>query len=276
MKRVFQLTTVFALLITVMSSCGGDADKLRMNLSDGAEYSTEMSMKMTMTSPAFGEMGSTENLMTFYLNQSVADNGDETYTVKNVFNKFDMNFAGQELSFDAETAASNDTIPAEVSDMFKSSFSYTVNNLGKMVGEVDYSDFPAAMEQSMNLDQVSGSAFEFPEEAISVGYSWKNLQEMNQSGIEISADMTYTVKEITSTSVVVEGEGPLSGEGTVQGIGASVKGDLDGTYTLDKTTGWLLEADYTMGMDMQMTMPGQAEAMEMNTVTEMLITSEQK
>ncbi len=276
MKKAIQLIAVFAVTLATLSSCGEKNNKLRIDLADGAVYDTKMSMTMSISSPLMGEVDGQDNVMDFSMEQAVATNEDETYTITNTINKLDVNFAGEEMSFDAESVEGNDTIPAEIGQMFKGSFAFTVDKLGKAIGEMTYTGFPKAMGESLNLNQMgSGMALVFPEEDLTVGYTWTTAQEMNQNGLDFTVELTYTVKEMTGDNVLIEATGPLNGEGLVQGITTTVSGNMGGTYTIDRATGWLKVADYTTNMDMLMVVPGQDE-LNMNTTIDMLLSSELK
>ena len=130
------------------------------------------------------------------------------------------------------------------------------------------------MSQSFSEDQIKqnfAQAFSiYPDKPVKVGDNWnKNLdKDMNQ--IKMSQNLTFTVKEINSSEVVLELAGKIASsmgkDSTMPAMKMDLSGDEKGTMQMDRNTGLIRQGN--IDMDMKMSAMGKPMTMKVKTVIE--------
>ena len=116
--------------------------------------------------------------------------------------------------------------------------------LGKLVGDSTMSQL--------------GVIIELPETEITVGSSWTTTTSQETSGVEFSADITYTVKAISKKSI------DLTYTGKVNGNVADISGTYEGTASIDPQTG--IMTNNSQKQNLSMTVNEQGMSMPMTSV----------
>ena len=181
----------------------------------------------------------------------VAEVSKETFKLANKVKKISVNTlqAGKVMSYDSdmkdeELGEEGKKIKAQFAPLLKAVSYSTFDKRGKML-EVKVE--PSIPGSQSNQSLMTYSVF--PKEAVKVGSTWTNEQDIQGMKLKI----VYTVKKITSTSVVTE----LSGGVNIMGM----TGKITGSATFDRETGNTDEMKMNTSIEMQgMTMSMGTEA----------------
>lgn len=273
MKKLFKPLLLPVVTVFVLSSFVEDKGaKLTVNLNKGDVINTEYVMEIVTFSMDLGASAASETKMTMKFNQSVESKEADGYELKGVFTAIKMNVsaAGNEMTYDSEAYNTEDPFQAQMhasmSGMLNKSFIGSINNRGETVGEVDYSAFSAEIVETMQLENMTENfSFVLPEGKINEGDSWTAPREATSNGITTKVNSVYIVKEIKKDVVILDVTGDISGEGTTQGIPATIKGTQSGTVTIDRNIGLPVLTLINQNAELIMSMGAEEAKMSLTT-----------
>lgn len=215
---------------------------LKYNYNKGDKYVMEMSFKQSM-----GIAGGMS--MNMKANVNVVESSKETFKLANKVKKISANVSQgvKTMKYDSDMKDSEldeegKKMKAQFAEVLKATSYTTFNNQGKILN-VKVEPNIAGVNQVSSQNLMTYSIF--PEEAIKVGSTWTNEQDIQGMKLKI----VYTVTKITSKSV----ETSLSGSINVMGIAGKISGDA----SFDRKTG---NTDY-MKMDTSISMQGMTMTM---------------
>lgn len=189
------------------------------------------------------------------MNQSQSMEFRQTFTPKNVTDKESMietqveamkmtiSQMGMKLEYDSEHPEKNSPMLAgqtkDIEAKLHQPTDITYDVLGKLVGD--------SIDASMNQ---LGVIIEMPENEVAVGSTWTNTTSQEASGMEFSADITYTVKAISRKSI------DLTYTGKVNGNVADISGTYEGTASIDPQTGIMMSNSQKLNISMTISEQG--------------------
>lgn len=245
----------------------GERVSLRVTTEPGASEPIRMVLDQVQELSIGGQTQTVETTQTM----------DVTYTVREV----DGELISVDTHYDAMTVDSP-AIPAELRDAMVGAFvgqtaTTVFTDRGAIVSidfpdielDVDVPGLPAEAFASM-MDQLfssleentDGLAVPTPVEPIGLGGSWTATTEATVAGIPMELEITNTVIEITSDTVVTETAQVITfvqGDADILGTTVTIEEgrmDATGTVTYARTGGILPLADIEMSGSTRMTGPG--------------------
>ncbi len=282
MKNLIKSGPLLVVMMFVMSSfVRNKSVELRINLSEGSQIETSLTIDAVSFSLDLGEAAGSTTKMAYKITQTVESKEKDTYKMKSVFNSMSvaMEQGGGNSSYNSEDYDSTDTFQARmhelVGGMIGKPILETINTRGESIGKPDYSAFNEEMVKNMQLDQMQSNLnFVLPENKVKVGDSWTVTREENANGMLKKVNTIYTVSDIKKREVLLSVSGDISGEGDLQGIKASIKGTQKGTAIVDRKHGVSLSSNVIQNTNIAMSMQGQD--MNMSVTTTITSTSEVK
>lgn len=202
---------------------------LRLKPSPGDMYQVRVEQTSNM-----GTMGGSNMTMAMDImfTDVINDKIQSTSNIRLI--KMDMNQSGITMSFDStkeneELDATSQMIKNQMAPMLETTIYNTMNNLGETL-ETKSVPPVAGIDQYANKQD-----FTYPKDKISLGSSWSADTENN--GLNMS--ITYTVKEMNSSTVFVSMSGLISGISD---------GKINGTAEIDVKTGIQKKLELEMKM----------------------------
>lgn len=223
---------VLFLLATTFNVAAQKSVLLRANYNIGDKYLVNVDQSQNM-----GAQGGLD--MKIVMDMSILNKEQDTLTAQTKIKSIVMNMlqGGQVMSFDSST---KDEDLDEIGKMMKQQFApmMQANIITKMntrgeILNVDVQPMTPGMEQ---FTKQSGS-INYPEEKISVGYSW--TEDDTQNGMKIAT--VYKVSKIENGNVYLDVTGTVSGLGT---------GTVKGNTVIDIETGMQSKANVEIVIDM--------------------------
>ena len=224
---------------------------MQMNLlMDGAQSMT-MSMKMD-NDLSIGEVGKDG---AFYLENTVKKAG---MNIKNSMMSIDYDSDNPDLS-----DPSIEEMHKTMGRMLNKSMVSKLNTRGEVLEYPDYhkifGDDPEMTSQIQQMNQSLENTFiHYPENVLKVGDSWN--ADINIEGqAPMTQHLTYTVKEITATTVLLDVKGTIkfSPEAMMSG-----SGDFNGNITINRADGFLKTSVIKQNLNMSV------QGMNMKTSTD--------
>lgn len=278
--KAFRIIFFFVAGALVLHSCksaSGDKVMLRLQPDQGTDYQCELNVDSKIKMMG---MNVTSNMTMGYsmLAESVSE---DTVAFKTTYERIKMEQKTPMGNVDYDTD-NKDTSKSMgmmekqydqvFSKMIGKPFYLKMNPIGKVVGSSGMDKlFEGTNEQMAQqadmAEQMSSMTAVFPDKKVGVGDTWD--AEVDASGqVPIIMKNTYTVKKITDSEVVLELKGTISLDNespAVKQMGASeASGDISGTMTVDRASGWTKSAEMVQNMSMKMAQMGN-QAMEVET-----------
>lgn len=227
MKRI----VTFLLLVVTTITFAQESIYLRVNYKAGDKYNMKMTMDQNI-----GE-GMVKMNMFMQMLIDVKSVNDKVYDSEISFQRVTMNMnqGGIEVSYDSDEKE-EDMDPSakqmhlQMKPMLETVLSSKTNDLGKLI-EMKVIEGSGDVSQFTNQAQ----SVTYPEEKISVGYTWKD--EKNNNGMDIKS--SYTVRSIDKNIVILDVDGTISG---------MAEGTLNGDMQIDRSTGNPTESNLQMDM----------------------------
>lgn len=218
MKKI----VIAVIMISVTATFAQKKAVLKYNYKKGDRYIMELSFTQDM-----GVMGGTS--MSMKGDVAVVNRSKESFKMSNKITrlKADMSQGAKTVSYDSNKKDSEldeeaKKLKAQFASALKSTSIMTLDNTGKVTNvKVE----PAIPGVNPNSNQSLMIFAIFPEEALEVGSTWTN--EQNIQGMKLK--LTYTVKKITGNNVITA----ISGNINVMGI----SGKITGNATFDRMSG---------------------------------------
>jgi hypothetical protein len=210
---------------------------LKLNLTKGRVYKTTFKTNMVMI---VGDTMKIPTLMDMYYETKVTKvekNGDHllTYTLKRVTMKMKEPKSGKNMDFDSDrkdNGAEEKAMREKFAEKLNKSF------------DVLYSSRGEILKGKEEAGSIGEFVLKLPLEPVKVGYKWSEKTSTNSSGIEMQTTSAYKVTEITATDVKV------TNTGTIEIQGKKQSKPMTGSFTIDKTTGFIKEGKGSMEMDL--------------------------
>jgi len=227
MKKIVLALLVFSSFLTFSQ----EEVLLRYNYKKGDKYLMEMTMKQNM-----GLAGGMDMKMDMHIEITEVVSGKTTMTsqVKKV--DTEVMQGGQTMKYNSEAKeeeldAFGKQMKAQMDPLMKVVSTYTFDQYGKVL--------ESKTEPSLGSNQTQIAYTNFPEKPVKVGSNWTT--EQDQQGMKMK--MTFTVKEITATSVIAD----ISGTVNTMGI----EGKLGGSTTINRASGNSDVINLTISMSAQ-------------------------
>lgn len=232
---------------------------MQMNLlMDGAQSMT-MSMKMDNDL----SIGEVDKEGAFYLNNTIKKAG--------------MNIKNQMMSidYDSDNPDMNDPSIQEMhktmGGMLHKSMVSKLDNRGEMLEYPDYreifGDDPQMASQIEQMNQSLENTFiHYPENVLKVGDSWNAAMDI-QGQVPMTQNFTYTVKEITPATVLLDVQGSIKFSPEAMMTGS---GDFYGNMTINRADGFLKTSVLKQNLSMSV------QGMNMKTSTDIILSLTKK
>ena len=221
-RRIAPALLVLVALAT-LSFMAKDGITLRLRPEQGKTYTLTSKANMMMMMEMQGQtMNMSQNMETrqTFTAKEVSD-AQSTLETQIEAIKMTMSQMGMKFEYDSEHPEKTSPMLAsqtkEIEERLHKPTDITYDALGKLVGDSTVSQL--------------GVIIELPETEITVGSSWTTTTSQETSGVEFSADITYTVKAISKKSI------DLTYTGKVNGNVADISGTYEGTASIDPQTG---------------------------------------
>ena len=293
---------VIAIFSILLAGCPGsksstDVVQLKLNLEKGKSYvyNTSTHFDMNMNKMATG----VDLAYTFKLSLDSKDSaGNQILDSKIDALKFKADVMGMSMGYDSKEVIDTNHQDA-FSGMFRKMFSgmlgknfkitigptgtiENVTGVEEMVsgmldgipgGEEEKAKMKQQLNQSFNQDQVKqtfAQAFNFyPDKPVKIGDSWNKDVDFGVSGIKSTSQITYKVKDITSSSVILDMKGETktltksAQDTTGMAPSTNFSGSSTGSMTVDRTTGLITAGDIDLTMKGSIDMKGNKMPMDM-------------
>ena len=245
--------------LTTLSFMGKDGVTLRLKPQQGKTCTVITKANMMIMMEVQGQtMNMSQNMETrqTFTAKEVSDQQSTLETQIEAI-KMTMSQMGMKFEYDSEHPEKTSPMLAsqtkEIEERLHKPTDITYDALGKLVGD--------SIDSSMNQ---LGVIIELPETEITVGSSWTTTTSQETSGMEFSADITYTVKAISKKSI------DLTYTGKVNGNVADISGTYEGTASIDPQTGIMTNNSQKQNISMSMNEQGMSIPMTIvgNTTVE--------
>ncbi|MFY7672517.1 hypothetical protein ACOSP6_15655 [Tenacibaculum sp. MEBiC06402] len=235
MKKI----AIALLLLASTITYGQEKVKLRVKYKKGDTYQTHLVLNQ--------DMGLMKMDVEMKMNMLVGEKKGNSHDTKSnfVYVATDVDQGGQKVSYnsnmnEAELTPMAKQFAATMSPMLKTTFYVNIDDLGKskIIKLEPKNEGALKMQDQMN-------AVVFPEEAVSVGYSWVKTQKSNN----VEMELTYTITVITKSEVKASIKGKMSSLPD-----AKIWGSLSIDRKTGVTTNTKLNMEFeTMGQKMKST-----------------------
>jgi hypothetical protein len=198
-----------------------------------------------------------------------------------------MNAGGVNLDYDSDkpvdtTNVMNTTMSSVLGAMKGAMFTFTLNEKGevgsvagidemknKMLSSAPSNDAMAnGIGNSFNEDnfkQNMQQAFGFyPGKPVKVGDTWTSTSNVNNNGMQMNLENTYTLESVSNGIAVVKVDSKIS-----SGAGMPLKGTMTGAMQYDIATGIPVNGNLDMLMNINVDTGGQSTSMNMDIKTTM-------
>ena len=242
--------------LTSLSFMGKDGVTLRLKPQQGKTCTVTTKANMMIMMEVQGQtMNMSQNMETrqTFTAKEVSD-AQSTIETQIEAIKMTMSQMGMKFEYDSEHPEKTSPMLAsqtkEIEERLHKPTDITYDALGKLVGDSTVSQL--------------GVIIELPETEITVGSSWTTTTSQETSGVEFSADITYTVKAISKKSI------DLTYTGKVNGNVADISGTYEGTASIDPQTGIMTNNSQKQNISMTMNEQGMSIPMTIvgNTTVE--------
>ena len=254
-KHLIPMLLVFIGLATI-SFMAKDGVTLRLRPQQDKTYTaTSKANMMTMMEVQGQTMNMSQNMETrqTFTAKEVSD-AQSTIETQIEAIKMTVSQMGMKFEYDSEHPEKTSPMLAsqtkEIEERLHKPTDITYDALGKLVGDSTVSQL--------------GVIIELPETEITVGSSWTTTTSQETSGVEFSADITYTVKAISKKSI------DLTYTGKVNGNVADISGTYEGTASIDPQTGIMTNNSQKQNISMSINEQGMSIPMTIvgNTTVE--------
>lgn len=261
MSQLIKFSSLALLVLTIVFSSCGTTKKLstkevllRFQPKNGDNYVMKMDLTMNMEGPQSMTM-----LMTM-VNGIKVNNIDKagSFDLENVISKMTMSVKNpmMNIEYDSDNPDMEDisskTMHETMSKMLNVKLTSKMDNRGKVLEMPDlgkiFGDDPELKGQ---LDQINNSLqnsfISYPEQIVKVGDSWNSEIAINGQ-MPMNQIFTYTIKEITATTVNIDITGTIALDSDM----ADGSGTSSGMMTVDRMTGFIRTSNMKQTISMEM------------------------
>lgn len=296
-NRRMKLRNLLVIAFTGMialSACGGSSVDFKFNVPKGTKFNYNVVMDMNIDQNVMGQSVKVDSKITMGYVFEVIDDSAGWKKMTSTVSKFGMvmNANGMNMNFDSDVPVSDTaTGPmAKVGKIFGAlkggQFTFTMNEKGE-VGQVmgmhdminkivanmpatDSAMGAATLGQSFSEESfkqnIQQSFAMYPGKPVKVGDSWTKTLQMNNNGMPMTLNNTYTMQGVEGDKINVKVDSKITsnGGGPMPGMQVDMTGELKGVNSFDKTTGMPVSGADNMKVDMKMKMQGQEIPMKMD------------
>ena len=303
MKRNYAFGFVIALIVLTgcpNSKSSTDAVELKMNLEKGKNYSYNTSTHFDMNMDVSGQKMATglDMAYTFKLTLDHMDSAGNNILNSDIDAvKMKVDVMGMSMGYDSKEVidtnhqdAMSGMLRKVFSGMIGKSFKLTINPLGgvedvsgveEMVtsmiegmpgSEEEKAKMKQQLSQSFNKEQLRqtfAQAFNiYPGKPVKIGDTWNKEVDLGLKGMNNKQDIVYKVKDITSTSVILDMKGTIKASGnktdsTKVPAAMDLSGSESGTMTIDRSSGMVNSGDIDINFKGIIDMKGTKMPMDM-------------
>ncbi len=284
----------FFILLSCNNKPGGDTINLKFNLPTGSSYDYNVDMNMTMNGNVNGQPVNMKNKMAMgYRFAAVGDSsGWKKLTASINRVAMHINSNGVNIDFDSDKAIdTSEVVSATMGKVLRAlkggQFGFTMNEKGKIGSVTGINDMMQRVMTSINVPDAGSMAagmsstvtdenFKqniqqsfgmYPDKPVKPGDTWTNTMDMNNQGMQMKIDNTYTLKSVSGNTANIKIDSKISSPGANS---MGITGTMTGTMKFDIPTG--LPMDGNLDMSMSMTMNTGGQVVPMNTDINMKIT----
>ena len=298
MRKLFFVLLAFT-AASVLYCCKGtqsaDGTTLKFNLQKGEKYQYTIGMDMHMRQSMMGKDVDVNTNMdmgyTFEVTDDSAGWKKVNATVSKIAMKMDA--GGMQVNFDSDNpGAADSTGPmGKVGKIFEAmkggTFGFTINEKGE-VGSVTgiremmehavstlndptaTAGIMAGMSKSFDEEQFKQNLQQsfgvYPEKPVKVGDSWHKTMMMNNAGMVLKMDNTYTLESVENNNAKIKMSSKISsGSDSTQlmGMQMDIDGTMEGTMQFDIASGMPIKGQSNMQMNMKVKNQGVEIPMKM-------------
>jgi len=272
----------------------GDAVAFKFNVAKGTKFSYLLGMNMDMNQSVMGQQVKMKTDIGMGYTFEVTGDSAGWKTMTATISKISMNMAanGMSMKYDSDSPSSDTTGPmgkmgAIMGAMKGGQFGFTMNENGEIGQVTGINEMVQKMTGSMVGDQAAianqaiGKTFNeqsfkqnmqqsfamYPGKPVKPGDSWSKKLTMDNNGLPMSLDNTYTLQAVEGNTLKVKVESKITSAGSTvaaPGMSVDMTGDLKGLNTFDQATGLPLSGDDNMTINMKMKGQGQEIPMKMD------------
>ncbi len=229
-KKITTLLLLFVATITF----GQEKVLLRLNYEKGDSYTMDIKTTQVMG------MGVMTNNMDMQMTYNITNVSEDSYESAGKYTKIVMNMSqgGMNVSYDStkkeeELDETGKMMRAQMQPMLAATITLKGDKKGTILEAKAEPNFQGAEKIAEQSSSVT-----YPEKAVAVGDTWE--MKKNQQGM--SFEFIYKVNSITSSNVLVDVTGKVTGIG---------EGDITGSINIDKKSGVLQTSEINVLMKVQ-------------------------
>ena len=236
------LVGIFALTALAFTMAAGVTLKLKPQ--QGKTYTISTKTNMVMNIEVQGQtmnQSQTMEVRQIFTPTQVTDDQTVAETQIDAV-KFSTSQMGMKFESDSDHPEKTSPMLAgqtnEIQQSIKKPVTITYDAFGNLVGD----------SISLTMNQLGNVIIELPKEELSVGSKWNHEKTQSISGIEVKANLEYTVTAITKKSVDVSFAGNINSE--------EMNGTYSGTASIDPKTGLMMSSTTDSNISMTITEQG--------------------
>lgn len=262
---------------TILSACNnkpgnGGAITLKFNLPVGSSYNYNIEVSMQMNGNINGQALNMNNKMAMGYGFTAAGDSAGWKKLNATIENISMHISGNgvNINYDSnQPADTSDVVSATVGKVLGAlkggQFQFTMNDSGQVGSISGIQDMMQRIMSSINIPGASamvsgiGSTFNdenfkqniqqsfgmYPNKPVKPGDTWQNTTEMNNQGMILKLDNTYTLQSVDGNNANVKVDSKISSQGAM-----SINGTMSGTMKFDVPTGLPLDGNLDMNMNM--------------------------
>ncbi len=262
---------------TILSACNnkpgnGGAITLKFNLPVGSSYNYNIEVSMQMNGNINGQALNMNNKMAMGYGFTAAGDSAGWKKLNATIENISMHISGNgvNINYDSnQPADTSDVVSATVGKVLGAlkggQFQFTMNDSGQVGSVSGIQDMMQRIMSSINVPGASamvsgiGSTFNdenfkqniqqsfgmYPNKPVKPGDTWQNTTEMNNQGMILKLDNTYTLQSVDGNNANVKVDSKISSQGAM-----SINGTMSGTMKFDVPTGLPLDGNLDMNMNM--------------------------
>lgn len=293
--KIILLPAVALAATALLTGCSSNTVDFKFNVAKGSKFNYTIAMDMNMDQAMMGQHMKVNTKVTMGYVFEVLNDSAGWKTVSSTIDRIGMNVDanGMNMRYDSDSTSNTDTTgpTAKVGKIFGAmkggQFTFTMNTNGevgqvsgmkemvqKMIegaGTFDSAGINETMNKTFNeqtfKQNLQQSFAMYPGKPIKPGESWNKTLTMDNNGMIMKLDNTYTLESVSNNIAKVRVASKISsggGAGALAGMQMDMSGDLKGINNFDLPTGMPLSGDDNMQMDMKMHVQGQEIPMKMN------------
>jgi len=286
MKMPLLIAAAFIVSILFMGCPAGknaDGYTFKFNMQKGSKFDYAMNMDMSMKQSVMGKEMTMKSKMTMGYLFEVTNDSAGWKTVAATISKIamDMNAGDMSMKFDTDNPSADTTGPMAMAGkifggMKDGKFTFTIDENGT-IGEVhgfneilqksitaanipnadmviqsmgksfDENQFKQNMQQSFNI---------YPGKPVKPGESWTKNTTLNNSGMLMKMDNTYTLESVNGDDAVIKIASKITSgmdSSSMTGMKVNMDGSMSGNMNYDISNGLPKKGDMDMKMSMRVT-----------------------